>query len=69
MAVLLNRAGYEPTLDPEQADVFIVNTCGFIEPARAESLQTMAQLAGSLRPDQRLIAAGLLGPARGGWAD
>ena len=58
MAVLLDRAGYEPTLDPERADVLIVNTCGFIEPARHESLQTMAQLADSLRPDQRLIAAG-----------
>jgi ribosomal protein S12 methylthiotransferase len=58
MAVLLDRAGYEPTLDPERADVLIVNTCGFIESARSESLQTLEQLAASLRPDQRLIAAG-----------
>ena len=31
MAVLLQRAGYEASLDPKQADVVIVNTCGFIE--------------------------------------
>lgn len=70
MAVLLNRAGYEPTLDPEQADVVIVNTCGFIEPARAESLQTLQQLAGSLHPHQRLIAAGCWAQrAEGGLLD
>jgi ribosomal protein S12 methylthiotransferase len=70
MAVLLDRAGYEPTLDPEQADVLIVNTCGFIEPARHESLQTMTQLADALRPDQRLIAAGCWAQrAEGGLVD
>ncbi len=70
MAVLLNRAGYEPTLDPERADVVIVNTCGFIEPARAESLQTLQRLADSIRPDQRLIAAGCWAQrAEGGLLD
>ncbi len=58
MAVLLQRAGYVPTLDPAMADVIIVNTCGFIEPARQESLETLQDLAAGLRPDQRLIAAG-----------
>jgi ribosomal protein S12 methylthiotransferase len=58
MAVLLQRAGYAPTLDAEQADVLIVNTCGFIEAARQESLETMRDLAAGLRPEQRLVAAG-----------
>ncbi len=58
MAVLLQRAGYTPTLDAEQADILIVNTCGFIEAARQESLQTMRDLAARLRPEQRLVAAG-----------
>ena len=58
MAVLLQRAGYAPTLDAEQADILIVNTCGFIEAARQESLETMQGLATGLRPDQRLVAAG-----------
>jgi len=38
MAFLLQRAGYRPVAHPEQADVIIVNTCGFIADARAESL-------------------------------
>lgn len=58
MAVLLQRAGYVPTLDAAQADILIVNTCGFIEAARQESLETMQALAVELRPDQRLVAAG-----------
>ncbi len=58
MAVLLQRAGHEATLDPTLADVIIVNTCGFIGPARQESLETLQDLAANLRPDQRLIAAG-----------
>jgi ribosomal protein S12 methylthiotransferase len=58
MAVLLQRAGYAPTLDAEQADVLIVNTCGFIEAARQESLETMRDLAAGLQPEQHLVAAG-----------
>jgi ribosomal protein S12 methylthiotransferase len=58
MAVLLQRAGYTPTLNAAEADVLIVNTCGFIEAARQESLETMQALAAELRPAQRLVAAG-----------
>jgi ribosomal protein S12 methylthiotransferase len=58
MAVLLQRAGYEPTLSSADADIVIVTTCGFIEPARDESLETLEDLAASLRPTQRLVAAG-----------
>jgi ribosomal protein S12 methylthiotransferase len=35
-----------------------VNTCGFIEPARQESLETLQALAADLHPTQRLMAAG-----------
>jgi len=58
MAFLLQRAGYRPVAHPEQADVIIVNTCGFIADARAESLETLQSLAANLRPEQQLIAAG-----------
>lgn len=58
MAVLLRRAGYAATTNPQQADVVIVNTCGFIAPARQESLQTMQGLIAQRRPNQKLIAAG-----------
>jgi ribosomal protein S12 methylthiotransferase len=58
MGVLLQRSGYEPTLDAQQADIVIVNTCGFIGQARAESLETLEELASSLSRTQRLVAAG-----------
>lgn len=32
----LRRAGYALTTNPEEADVLIINTCGFIQPARDE---------------------------------
>jgi ribosomal protein S12 methylthiotransferase len=60
MARLLKQMGHQPVDDPTQAQVLIVNTCGFIEDARAESIQELRQLAGEKRGDQVLIAAGCL---------
>jgi ribosomal protein S12 methylthiotransferase len=60
MAQLLSGAGYRPVDDPRRARVIIVNTCGFIDPARAESYATLADLAAAKRPGQLLIAAGCL---------
>jgi ribosomal protein S12 methylthiotransferase len=37
--------GYEVTLDPAEADVLIVNTCSFIEPAKEESIETILEMA------------------------
>jgi ribosomal protein S12 methylthiotransferase len=67
MGQLLNRAGYQGVGTPESASVLIVNTCGFIDAAKQESIEALRDLAGSKRPDQLLIAAGCLaqryGPA------
>jgi ribosomal protein S12 methylthiotransferase len=60
MAELLDRAGIEEVGKPSQADVLIVNTCGFIAPARAESLQALQKAARTKRKGQVLIAAGCL---------
>lgn len=60
MAQLLQGTGYHPVDDPMQADLILVNTCGFIEPAREESYAVMADLAKDKRDDQLLIAAGCL---------
>ncbi len=60
MAHLLRRAGYASGESPGQADVLIVNTCGFIGPAKEESLTALRELAASKRPGQLLIAAGCL---------
>ncbi|NTV03391.1 hypothetical protein HGA89_00545, partial [bacterium] len=42
------------------ASVLIVNTCGFIGPARQESIQHLRELAASKKSSQILIAAGCL---------
>ncbi|MFC2023697.1 30S ribosomal protein S12 methylthiotransferase RimO, partial [Chloroflexota bacterium] len=60
MARLLGRLGHIPVGEPEQAQILLVNTCGFVEDAREESLDTLRSLADSKRADQLLIATGCL---------
>lgn len=60
MAQLLQREGYQPSLVADAAEVLIVNTCGFIGPAKEESYQALSELAANKRSDQWLIAAGCL---------
>jgi ribosomal protein S12 methylthiotransferase len=60
MAQLLMRDGYHGTDDPQKASVLIVNTCGFIGPAKDQSFEVLRELAGIKRKDQILIAAGCL---------
>lgn len=60
MATLLNREGYFGTAAAADANVLIVNTCGFIDSAKRESLDVLRELAESKRADQLLIAAGCL---------
>lgn len=60
MAQLLVEAGYKPVDEADRARVLIVNTCGFIGPAREESLRVLAELAQNKRHGQILIAAGCL---------
>lgn len=60
MAQILNRDGFTPTDSPADAEVIIVNTCGFIGPAREESYQVLQDLANHKGPGQLLIAAGCL---------
>jgi ribosomal protein S12 methylthiotransferase len=59
---LLERAGYPLVEDPEAAEVLIVNTCAFLEPAVEEAVDALLDLAdlkhrGKL---QALICAGCL---------
>lgn len=60
MAQLLVRDGYQGTDDPEKANVLIVNTCGFIGPAKDESFEALRALADVKRNGQILIATGCL---------
>lgn len=45
MLGILDRNGYELTTDDSQADIMIVNTCGFINAAKEESVDTLLSLA------------------------
>jgi ribosomal protein S12 methylthiotransferase len=60
MAQLLVADGYHAVEKPSQANVLIVNTCGFIGPAKEESFTVLNELARSKRQGQLLIAAGCL---------
>src|SRR3972149_6794857 len=60
MAQLLNAAGYVPVIEPGDASILIVNTCGFIGPSRAESIRSLRELAQAKSKKQTLIAAGCL---------
>ena len=59
--VMLGRLNtYELTDAGEQADVIIVNTCGFIDAAKEESLNTVLNLDASRKEDSLLVMAGCL---------
>src|SRR5271165_1782763 len=56
----LCQAGYALTPDPDGADVVVVNTCGFIEPARQESLGVIREML-SLKEQGRVGAVVVAG--------
>jgi len=60
MAALLQQAGYHSVDKPSKAGVLIVNTCGFINSAREESLEYLRTLGRRKRNSQVLVAAGCL---------
>jgi cytoskeletal protein RodZ len=63
MAQLLMRDGYRGTDDPHKANVLIVNTCGFIGPAKDESFEVLRELAEIKRKGQIPDRRGLPDPA------
>jgi len=65
MSELLRSQGHVPVDVPAEADLLIVNTCGFLAVAREEALAELRRLAAEKRPHQFLIAAGCL-PQRDG---
>ncbi len=62
MLGILARQGYELTPRAEEADVLIVNTCSFIEPAKRESIETILEMAEHKKTGaaHRLVVAGCL---------
>ena len=45
MIGILNRKGYKLVGNMEEADIALVNTCGFIESAKQESIETILEIA------------------------
>ncbi len=62
---LLGGYGLRETLKPERAQLLIVNTCGFIDAATRQSLDSLQELADAKQPGQSLIAAGCLASRAG----
>ncbi len=56
----LGAAGWELVPDGSNADAVVINTCAFIDPAKAESTDVILEHAAAKRPGQQLIVAGCL---------
>jgi ribosomal protein S12 methylthiotransferase len=65
LAGRLRDAGYDEAGAPEEADLLVVNTCAFIEPAREESVETILALSELRRPGARLAVTGCLAERSG----
>jgi ribosomal protein S12 methylthiotransferase len=57
--------GYGPAQRVEDADLVVVNTCAFIEEARAESIETILLLSEARRRGARLVVTGCLAARAG----
>jgi len=58
----LVEGGHQLTADPAEADVIVVNTCSFIDPAKQESVDTILEMAEFKKTGKarRLVVAGCL---------
>jgi ribosomal protein S12 methylthiotransferase len=52
--------GYEVTPNADDADVIVVNTCGFIDAAKQESIDAILEAGAKLREGQKLVVSGCL---------
>ncbi len=57
MLGLLAEKGYELVNDPAEAEVIVVNTCGFIDSAKEESINTILEMAEYKKEKCRLLVA------------
>ncbi len=56
----LRHARHQATASADEAELLLVNTCGFIDDAKDESLEVIAELDAERRPDQQLYVLGCL---------
>ncbi|MBI5030184.1 MAG: 30S ribosomal protein S12 methylthiotransferase RimO [Chloroflexi bacterium] len=60
IGAILDQVGITPVDKAGDAEILIVNTCGFLQASRQESLDALRNLGDKKRPDQLLIAVGCL---------
>ncbi|MGQ9677319.1 MAG: 30S ribosomal protein S12 methylthiotransferase RimO [Chloroflexota bacterium] len=66
---VLMEAGHEPASSPDEADIVVVNTCGFIEEARRESLEVLREAVALKVADTALLTSGRHNRLSGGDAN
>ena len=60
MIAKLGAAGWQLESDADAADTVVINTCAFIDPAKAESTEIILERAQRKRAGQQLVVAGCL---------
>ncbi len=56
----LKKIGFEITVSQEEADLIVINTCGFIDSAKDEALEEIANVISIKKENQKLVACGCL---------
>lgn len=56
---ILAERGWQKTQEPEEADLIVINSCGFIEPAKRESIEAVVT-ARTAYPHAKILLAGCL---------
>lgn len=60
MLGIVLQAGYEITDQESEADYLVVNTCGFLESARQEALDTIAEILEEKKESAKIVVAGCM---------
>lgn len=59
-AGILEKEGYEIIQNPDGADIIMVNTCGFINDAKKESINKIFEMSEAKSNDAKLVVSGCL---------
>lgn len=59
MRTILEGNNYSSVYDPESADIIVINTCGFIESAKEESIEEIFNMV-SIKGKQKILVSGCL---------
>jgi ribosomal protein S12 methylthiotransferase len=60
MIGILLKAGYEATQTMQEADHIVINTCGFLEASREESLDVIGEALGNRKEKAKVIVTGCM---------